>query len=73
MTAGRRNNLPEAISHLHEAIHYRNDYVDAYYNLATAFMKQNDVNKAIQSLTSLVTVKPDSAEAHYHLGNLYDQ
>ena len=42
----------------------------AYNNMATAFTKLGQIDKAVRSYKKVLQIKPDYAEVHYHLAIL---
>ena len=45
-------------------------FANAYYNLATAYYLQNELEKALENLEAFVRLRPHDAEALYNLGCL---
>ncbi len=45
-------------------------FANVYYNLATAYYLQNEVNKAAENLEAFTRLQPDDAEALFNLGCL---
>ena len=43
----------------------------AYYNLALAYKRKDDLDAAVETLRKLITMQPDFADAHFTLGEIY--
>lgn len=63
----------DAAGYFKAALRIRRDASDTYYRLARALQGLGDVDGAIQQLEIAVQFDPGLAEAHYYLGQLYQQ
>ncbi|MBT3508224.1 MAG: tetratricopeptide repeat protein [Nitrospina sp.] len=61
----------EAIASYKEAIRIKPDYVDAHYNLGSAYIKADQHKDAVASFKQAIRIKPDYAVAHNSLGWIY--
>jgi tetratricopeptide (TPR) repeat protein len=63
----------DAAGYLKAALRIRSDASDSYYALAKAYQGLGDADAAIQQLEIALQFDPGYAEAHYFLGQLYQQ
>ena len=64
----RQGRLPEAISHLEQALRINPDDAEAHTNLGVALVRQNKLTEAIGHYERALQINPDLTEAHYNLG-----
>jgi tetratricopeptide (TPR) repeat protein len=67
LQAGR---IPDAVSHLNEALRLKPNDAEAHSNLATALQMQGRTTEAVQEAREAVRLKPDDDRVHFNLGNL---
>ena len=60
--------LDKAIICWQTAIDWHPEYVDAYYNLGTAYNQLRDYERSAQAFEQAIKLKPDYPEALYNLG-----
>ena len=64
--------VPEAMSHLNEALRLRPNNSMSHYNLGLAYEKLPDrMPEAIAEYEAAIRIKPDFTEAHDNLGKIY--
>ena len=63
----------DAAGYFKASLRIRNDASDTYYSLAKAYQGLGDADAAIQQLEIALQFDPGFAEAHYFLGELYQE
>lgn len=64
----QHDKLDKAIMCWQTAIDWDPEYVDAYYNLGTAYNQLQDYERSAQAFEQAIKLKPDYPEALYNLG-----
>ena len=64
----QHNKLDKAILSWETAIDWDPEYVEAYYNLGTAYNQLQDYEKSAQAFEQAIQLKPEYSEALYNLG-----
>jgi len=64
-------NLDDAINLLIQALKLRPDYIDAYDNLGTAFMRKGDYQNALDAYRQAMKIVPDWATPYWGCGLVY--
>ena len=62
--------IEKAIPLYEEVIRENKRFSNAYYNLATAYYLEGDLEKAVQNLEAFLRIEPLDIEARYNLGCL---
>ena len=70
-TLFEKRRYQQALQAFEEAVKLDGNNAQAYRGMAKTYQKLKDTDKAIGNFRMAATVKPDYAEAHYELGNLY--
>ena len=69
-----KNKFEESIIFYKKAIELKDDFFEAYNNLASSQKKIGLINEAIQNYNTSIKIKENNLEAHFNLGNLlYDE
>ena len=69
-----QNKFKEAIYYYQKAIQYKDDYFEAYNNLATSQKNIGLKDEALKNYYQAINIKQNNLEAHYNLANLlYDE
>ena len=69
-----KNRFEESIIFYEKAIKLKDDFFEAYNNLASSQKKIGLINEAIQNYNTSIKIKENNLEAHFNLGNLlYDE
>ena len=69
-----QNKFKEAIYYYQKAIKYKEDYFEAYNNLATSQKNIGLKDEALKNYNQAINIKQNNLEAHYNLANLlYDE
>ena len=55
MSMGRTD---EAITHYHQALRIKPDYVDAHYNLGIAYVNTGKIDEAVQQFRTALRLRP---------------
>jgi tetratricopeptide (TPR) repeat protein len=63
--------LSGAIADFTEAIRYRPDSYDGYYNRGVAYLMQEDYPNALSDLNRTIELYPEMASAYHNRGNAY--
>ena len=66
----KRGRINQVIPMYERVLQRDRNFANAYYNLATAYFLQGNLEKAISNLETLVSLEPKDAEALYNLGCL---
>jgi len=69
----RQQKYEEAAGYFKNALRIRKDASDTYLNLARALRGLEDYDSAIENLEFALAFDPGFAEAHYTLGQIYEQ
>lgn len=70
---GQLGLLDDAIEHCATAVKLKPDYVDAWYNLAQAYMHSDRPQDAVAAYKKVTDLKSDYVEAHFNLGFALEQ
>ena len=60
--------LEQRLNDVSKALGTKPDYANVYYNMGTAFKKQNKLEEAIEAYNKALAIKPDYADAYYNIG-----
>lgn len=66
----KQGEIVQAISLYEKVLGEDSSFANAYYNLATAYYLQGNIQKAAENLEEFVKLRPKDAEALYNLGCL---
>ena len=64
-------NLEEAVKNYKMALHHDKDFVDARINLSTAYLKEKQYDKALETLKAVQEKHPSNPNLHYNVGCYY--
>jgi tetratricopeptide (TPR) repeat protein len=64
--------IEKAKAILQEAISLNPDYAKPYFTLASIYLSEKQVDKAIEQYEALLAKKPDQVSPHMMLGTIYD-
>jgi protein O-mannosyl-transferase len=64
----RQGRLSDALGHYFQAVGYKPDYAEGYYNIATVLMRQGKLKRSVEYYFSALRIKPEYADAHNNLG-----
>lgn len=64
----RQDRLSDALGNYFEAVRYKSDYAEGYYNIGTVFLRQGKIRKSLEYYFKALEIKPDYADAHNNLG-----
>jgi protein O-mannosyl-transferase len=68
VTLERQGRLSDALGHYFQAVGYKPDYAEGYYNIATVLMRQGKLKRSVEYYFSALRIKPEYADAHNNLG-----
>lgn len=66
----KRGRIDQVIPMYESVLQRDRTFANAYYNLATAYFLQGNLEKAVSNLEAFVRLEPEDAEALYNLGCL---
>jgi protein O-GlcNAc transferase len=67
----QNNNYDAAIKYFKKALKYKQDFVDAHYNLANALKITGDIDEAVAHYEKAIQINPNYVNAYNNLGTIY--
>ena len=67
----KQGKLEESIELYQQALSFKPDFTDAYYNMGSVLQRQGKLEEAIASYQQVLRFKPGLAQAYNQLGNIF--
>ncbi|MBI2556833.1 MAG: tetratricopeptide repeat protein [Planctomycetes bacterium] len=69
----RKGLYEKAIQECLKAVKYNNRYIDAYYNLGTAYFNNKQLDQALEITNLVLSIDPNHRDAYELLNLIYEQ